>query len=357
MGGNNAQHALKHDWVHEAFEKEPSKNGQSTPFARCIYYKDSKNPPPFARTWNTTIMENHLNKCTPYLQWKEHQKNQRTMGLPDNKKQKKLAFHSSGTPASSKHKLDTLFGMAVFTSCSSFHQFETPEWQEFFKALGYTPPHRNTLSSTILDRCYDTTKTQVTEIINTSSNISIVADESTNISGTRIENISVIVKGTSYFWSNESLEDKNATANATVQSIKQKALDITQGDLKRLGSLSTDTCSTQQASWAKLKLDPDLVHVFGIGCDSHGIQLIIKDIVEPGKEAKVQISSKLHDFWLDFQSIISYFGHKSTLQLGILRQKQMATLNKTIALITAGNTRWGTQVGLENWPQLNNLPN
>jgi len=66
------------------------------------------------------------------------------------------------------------------------------------------------------------------------------------------------------------LEDKNATANATVQSVKQKALDITQGDLKRLGSLSTDTCSTQQASWAKLKLDPDLAHVFGIGCDSHG---------------------------------------------------------------------------------------
>ena len=106
--------------------------------------------------------------------------------------------------------------MAVFTSCSSFNQFETPEWQEFFKALGYTPPNRHTLSSTILDRCYDSTKTQVTDIINTSSNIGIVSDESTNISGTRIENISVVMKGISYFWSNESLEDKNATAEATV---------------------------------------------------------------------------------------------------------------------------------------------
>jgi hypothetical protein len=227
MGGNNAQYALKHDWVHDAFDKEPSKPGQSTPFAHCRYCKDSKDPPPFARTWNTTIMENHLKTYTPYLQMEKHQKEQRAKGLPDNKKQKKLTFHSHGTPASSKHKLDTLFGMAVFTSCSSFHQFETPEWQEFFKALGYTPPNRHTLGSTILDRCYDSTKTQVTEIINTSSNIGIVADESTNISGIRIENISVIVKGTLYFWSNESLEDKNATANATVQSVKQKALDIT----------------------------------------------------------------------------------------------------------------------------------
>jgi hypothetical protein len=241
-------------------------------------------------------MEDHLKKCIPYLQWKEHQKERRAKGLPDDKKQRKLTFHTHGSPAPTKHKLNTLFGMAIFTSCSSFRQFETPEWQEFFKALGYTPPHRKTLSSTILDQCYDYTKTQVTDIINSSSNIGIVADESTNITGTRIENISVIVKGTSYFWSNESLEDRNATADATIQSIKQKALDITQGDLKRLGALSTDTCSTQQASWAKLKSDPDLAHVFGIGCDSHGIQLIIKDIVEPGKEAKVQISSKIHDF-------------------------------------------------------------
>jgi hypothetical protein len=66
-------------------------------------------------------MENHLNKCTPYLQWKEHQKNKRAMGLPDDKKQKKLAFHSPNALAFSKQKLDTLFGMAVFTSYSSFY--------------------------------------------------------------------------------------------------------------------------------------------------------------------------------------------------------------------------------------------
>jgi hypothetical protein len=216
MGANNAQNAQKHDWVHQAFDKEPSKLGQSTPFAHCRYCKDSKDPPPFARTWNTTIMEEHLKKCPLYLQEEAHQKELRAKGLPDNKKQKKLTFHSHDNPPSTKHKLDTLFGMAVFTSCSSFNQFETPEWQEFFKALGYTPPHRNTLSSTILDRCYDSTKTQVTDIINSSSNIGIVADESTNISGTRIENILVIVKGISYFWSNESLEDRNATVDATI---------------------------------------------------------------------------------------------------------------------------------------------
>jgi hypothetical protein len=208
------------------------------------------------------------------------------------------------------------------------------------------------LSSTLLDKYYDECKAQVTSIIKSSNNIGIIADESTNITGIRIENISVIVKGISYFWSNESLEDRNATAEATINSVKEKAINITNGDLKRLGSLSTDTCPIQQAAWAKLKLDPELVHVFGIGCDSYGNQLIIKDIIEPGKVDKVMIPSKIHNFWLEFQSIITYFGYKSTLQLGILRQKQISTLHKTIALITAGNTRWGIQVGLSKWPQL-----
>jgi hypothetical protein len=116
-------------------------------------------------------------------------------------------------------------------------------------------------------------------------------------------------------------------------------LGIIAKDLTRLGALSTNTCPTQQAIWKRLLKDPLLAHVLGIRCDSHGNQLIFKDIIEPSKEDKVQIASKIHDFWLEFQSIITHFGHKSTLQLGILRQKQLDSLKKTIALIAARNTR------------------
>jgi len=63
---------------------------------------------------------------------------------------------------------------------------------------------------------------------------------------------------------------------------------------------------------------------------------------------KVQIRSKIHDFWVEFQSIITAFGKKRTLQLGILRQKQIDSISKTIALLLAGNTRWGTQVSINN---------
>jgi adenylosuccinate lyase len=42
------------------------------------------------------------------------------------------------------------------------------------------------------------------------------------------------------------LEDKNAIIDTAIKFIKQKALDIIKGDLKRLGNLLTDIYPTMQ---------------------------------------------------------------------------------------------------------------
>jgi hypothetical protein len=76
--------------------------------------------------------------------------------------------------------------------------FESPEWMEFFKVLGYTPPTRKTLSSTLLDECYQKVKEDVQAVFRASQQLGIVADESNNIMSDRIENVSVMCKGTSY---------------------------------------------------------------------------------------------------------------------------------------------------------------
>jgi hypothetical protein len=51
-------------------------------------------------------------------------------------------------------------------------------------------------------------------------------------------------------------------------------------DLKRMSSLSTDTCATMQKTWTGLEKHPLLKHLFFVPCDSHGLQLLIKDILE-----------------------------------------------------------------------------
>jgi hypothetical protein len=226
--------------------------------------------------------------------------------------------------------------------------FDTPEWGAFFTAVGFKIPNRHTIANTILDQCYTKVKDDVLDVFDSSPFLSMVSDESANIKGHRIENVSVICKGTSYNWSNESLEDKTASAENTVLSCKEKALEFTRGNLDRLSAFCSDTCPTMQKTWKQFAKLPELAHIFNIGCDSHGQQLVVRDIIDPGVIQRVKITSEIHDFWLDFQSIITQFGKKKTLQLGILRQKQLDSIGKEIALLPAVKTRWGTQVSSRN---------
>jgi hypothetical protein len=47
-----------------------------------------------------------------------------------------------------------------------------------------------------------------------------------------------------------------------------------------MSSLSTNTCATMRKTWTRLEDHPLLKHAFFVPCDSHGLQLLIKDILE-----------------------------------------------------------------------------
>ncbi len=53
----------------------------------------------------------------------------------------------------------------------------------------------------------------------------------------------------------------------------------TEGKLWRVNSLTTDTCNLMRLLWKSLKKDLRLEHIFCAPCDSHSIQLLIKDIL------------------------------------------------------------------------------
>jgi hypothetical protein len=54
----------------------------------------------------------------------------------------------------------------------------------------------------------------------------------------------MISKGTSYYWKSTNLEDSDAIANGIIKSLHMEAFKISNGDLKRITSLSTNTCNT-----------------------------------------------------------------------------------------------------------------
>jgi hypothetical protein len=51
-------------------------------------------------------------------------------------------------------------------------------------------------------------------------------------------------------------------------------------DLKKMSSLSTDTCVIMQNTWSKLEKHPLLKHAFFIPYNSYSLQLLIKDILQ-----------------------------------------------------------------------------
>jgi hypothetical protein len=85
-------------------------------------------------------------------------------------------------------------------------------------------------------------------------------------------------------------------------------------------------------------------HVLSVPCDSHGIQLIFKDLLFPGKgDDGQQIVTTIGKFFKDFPNKIVSFFSSSDKQLAYLREA-MVKCGGIVALITTVPTRWGTQV-------------
>jgi hypothetical protein len=87
--------------------------------------------------------------------------------------------------------------------------------------------------------------------------------------------------------------------------------------------------------WIHLRLKPRFQRTFFIPCDSHGIQLLIKDIIT---------LDLFKDTMAMCNQIITHF-RLAQKQLALLRHYQREIYGKILALTLAGNTRWGSQVG------------
>ena len=149
----------------------------------------------------------------------------------------------------------------------------------------------------------------------------------------------------SFYWASTALAGIKAGAVWTAANVRKHALDITNGNLKRWTAFSTDIDSTQRAMWVILEQDPELKHVHSIPCNSHGIQLILKDILKPGKDQqKRQISSEISEFFASGLNAIVTAFKKAPKQLAILWDIMLTSFKKIRALISTVPTRWGTQV-------------
>ena len=124
-----------------------------------------------------------------------------------------------------------------------------------------------------------------------------------------------------------------------MDNVIKGANKITRGALYRWTSFSSDTCNTQRKVWKVLSERPVVKHVLSVPCDSHGIQLIFKDILFPGKaDNSKQITTKISQFFKDFSNKIVSFFSSSDKQLAYLREA-MVKYGGIVVLITTVLTR------------------
>ncbi|KAI0993303.1 hypothetical protein K3495_g14881 [Podosphaera aphanis] len=238
--------------------------------------------------------------------------------------------------------------VALFTFTVGFSQLDTPEWKRFFKRLGFELPNRQKSSTTLLNNAYNSVKVKVQAVADSLKYIQIVSDGSSNIFKHRVENISFLVNGISYYWRSTAIGATRAGTEWTTNHVISAATEITRGDLRRWTAFSSDTCSTQRNVWetmpsTQINGNMPLKHLHSIPCDSHAHQIIFKDLLWPG-QGRDSITTQCGQFWKEGPNVLVSFFSSSHKQLSIVREIMLVTQGKVNSFIATVPTCWGTQV-------------
>ena len=174
--------------------------------------------------------------------------------------------------------------------------------------------------------------------------LNITVDETTNIRSQRVIVMTITTPMKSWFIHLKDMEDKTLDAPSSwiLNRLQYLLLQLDKiADWKRINSVSTDTCSVMKSVWEKLEQTLELRHCFMIPCDSHGLQLFMKDIVDP-KSSKVPLAGEVFKSALE----IVVFFHHSPLEYARMQAKQIEKCGYRKALIASVVARWGTQYNM-----------
>jgi len=184
------------------------------------------------------------------------------------------------------------------------------------------------MGSTLLEKAYKMYEMDVRDHLNQSERLNVIFDESGDVQGNRILNVSVQVDSRHvFYWKNISLSSQTMSAEALLACLLPEFENMTNGDLNRISSFSVDTCNASRAIFKLTQLEPRLKHLFIVLCDSHGLNLLVGDILQlPRWKPAIKKAA----------NILTCF-RTSNKQLARLRDHQRVTMadNEAKALVLA----------------------
>jgi hypothetical protein len=282
----------------------------------------------------------HLSKCDAYQRLLKR----KNLMLDEPHEQPVLPFKS--IPPSVKAQRERLLARAIYANglpLSIVDPVRHPEWSGFIRSFdgSWHPPSRERLGGVLLDEEYERISDEVRQLLKGES-INLTADESTAGNSDRVANIAVnTAAGGSFHLQTTNLGDRNVTAEEVAQMVITHAKEVTDGDLSRWNSICTDTCSTMRSMHGILERNINTSHVFSVLCDSHGLQLFVKDVLS--HQGVKYYTSTLAD-----AVFLSNTLRKSKLSLAIVRRVASEHGYNLRAFATAAITRWGCHYAVLN---------
>ena len=181
-----------------------------------------------------------------------------------------------------KHDLDLQAAMWCYMANQPFNIYENPFGRTFLRNLNpaYKAPSRNTISGPLLDEVHSNVKARTDILVSNLDRINVSTDESTNITGAKVCNVSVYSKYGSLYYISEDIHAKRMTSSGAAQWLRNHLLALSNHRLDRINSIANDTCKTMRGMWKEVQKFEDLKHCLFIPCDSHGIQLLVGDLLK-----------------------------------------------------------------------------
>lgn len=232
-----------------------------------------------------TRQQHHLDsKCRPYQAYVARDQ---AVSEPQKKLTQVSIAPTVKLPDNHIALLHRTAAMSVYMTNLPFTHFENPYVSAHEKAFypQYTPPSHNLLAGPLLDEAYNIVKAEVDNKL-LARDLNFFTDETGNIRKERVINFcchvppSATSTGGGFHIKAETGVAETMDAKTQALWLYQQFIDTTKGELGRVNCLTTDTCGVMRSVARELAGMPGMDHVFFTLCDSHGLQLLLGDILE-----------------------------------------------------------------------------
>ncbi|CAB4419113.1 unnamed protein product [Rhizophagus irregularis] len=227
-----------------------------------------------------------------------------------------------------------LFLRMIVSNGLPFTFLENEDTQAVFNFIlpGLSLPNRKAISGRVLKKCANTLKKNITDIAKKDiDGVTATFDGWTNVKAEHIWEVVLLTsQGQSLIWGAHDISGEFSRTENVIQHIKNLMLE-TNNEGINIKAFISDSAGEYTA--ARKQLRREYLNKVFLPCMAHQMNLVFGDIFKESVHYKRTSAEAVR--------IVSYF-HKSPYFTGNLRDEQTRIYNKTVSLLSPGDTRWNS---------------